>query len=402
MTSAQFTESISANLRYWRGRVEASEDPALHALLPEHLNIHRALAFGLELPPTWRQAAELLLALNYSIEHSGSWRNWQELLQKALSLCTEEDALLRLRLLDHSAQYYRHDRAWEASLAATQEQERLAARLGQPEMLAQALLNYSKLTWRQRDYEAAERYARQALIAFEEVRATERQMGGLATVLGLIDYGRGNYADAISYHAQAVACFRRTDFLVLLARSLVNLALALEAGNDMEPAMAAYLEAQSLLADTTYEMDKTRIELSLGSLLFNAGCYDEAEAAYLRAYSPHLRRSGLVYFQGLATNNLGNVYLAQGRLGEAEAILNESLSLWRTAHAELQLANTRGTLAKTFAAQGRTAEALTAYQEAIRGVEAFTDDGWARQLLAEFRAEEAELRGRQEERGQAV
>lgn len=149
-------------------------------------------------------------------------------------------------------------------------------------------------------------------------------------------------------------------------------------------------------------MDKTRLELSLGSLLFNSGCFAEAEAAYLRAYSPYLKRSGLLYFQGLATNNLGNVYLEQGRLGEAEAILGESLAFWRRAQAGLQLANTRGTMAKAYAAQGRMAEAMAAYREAIEGAEAFVDDGWARQIVEEFRKEEAALLEKGEERGQAV
>lgn len=402
MTSAQFTESIAANLRYWCGRVAASEDPALYELIPDHLNMHRALAFGLELPSTWRQAAELLLSLNYAIEHSGSWRNWQELLQKALALCGEEDGLLKVQLLDHSVQYYRQDRDWDAALAANREQERLAAALDRPELLAQALLNFSMLTWRQRNYDAAEQYGQQSLAAFKGVTATERQMGGLYTVLGLIDYGRGNYVKAIAAHKHAVAHFRRTKFLVLLARSLINLALALEAGGDVAAATAAYLEARSLLEGSAYEMDKTRLELSLGSLLFNSGCFAEAEAAYLRAYSPYLKRSGLLYFQGLATNNLGNVYLEQGRLGEAEAILGESMAFWRRAQAGLQLANTRGTMAKAYAAQGRMAEAMAAYREAIEGAEAFVDDGWARQILEEFRKEEAALLEKGEERGQAV
>jgi tetratricopeptide (TPR) repeat protein len=246
----------------------------------------------------------------------------------------------------------------------------------------------------------AEEYAQQALLGFQEVGATERQLGGVHTVLGLIAYGRGRYAEAIKSHSQAVAHFRKTEFAVLLARSLVNLALAQEAGADIDAAMAGYHEARAILENSAYEMDKTRIELSLGSLLFNTNRFEKAEEAYLRAYSPYLKRSGLVYFQGLATNNLGNVYLEQGRIKEAEAILRQSLALWERANASLQGANTTGALGKALAAQGQVVEAMSCFDLAVAGAESFAEDGWAKLILAEFGEERAKLLNKMKGAGQ--
>jgi tetratricopeptide (TPR) repeat protein len=379
-----FKNSISANLIFWKGLVDKSNDPALRDLMPEARNIHRAVEFGLALPETWHSAAELVLDLHYFIEHSGNWRSWQILLQRALHHCNEEDTDLRLRLLDRSGGYYRQNRDWKASMAAHREEEALARSLGKKSSLAQAYYNLSLLYWRQRRYDKAAEYARQALAGFQEVSAAKRQMGGVFSVLGLIDYGLGNYPEAIEFQLQSVAYFRETDFSVLLARSLVNLALAQEAGGEIDAAMDSYQEARSILKNTDYEMDKTRLELSLGSLLFNMNRFKEAEEAYLRAYSPYLKNSGLLYFQGLATNNLGNVYLEQGRLQEAGAVLRESLSLWKRANAPLQSANTTGTLGKVLAAQGLVEEALASFDLAIAGVIAYPEDGWAKQLLQEF------------------
>jgi tetratricopeptide (TPR) repeat protein len=387
----EFLSSISANLAYWQGLVDASGDPALRELIPERRNIYRAVEFGLALPETWRSAAGLLLDLHYFIEHSGNWRTWQILLQRALQQCVEEDGELRLCLLDRSGGYYRQDRDWASSLAAHREEEALAQSLDQQEGLAQAYYNLGLLFWRQRQYDEAAENARKSLAGFQEVGAAERQMGGVYSILGLIDYGLGNYSEAIGHHLRSVAYFRKTGYSVLLARSLVNLALAQEAGGEIGPAMASYEEARSIIDDTDYEMDKTRIELSLGSLLFNTKRFDEAEEAYLRAYSPFLKNSGLVYFQGLATNNLGNVYLEQGRLPEAEAVLREGLSLWKRANAPLQKANTTGTLGKVLAARGLPEEAMACLDQAIAGAEAFPEDGWAKLLLQEFQEARDEL-----------
>jgi tetratricopeptide (TPR) repeat protein len=391
LPNSDFRTSISSNLAYWQDMVDQSDDPALKSLIPESRNIYRAVEFGLALPETWRRAAELILDLHYFIEHGAAWRSWQILVRRALVQCAAEEAELRLRLLDRSGGYYRQDREWESSLAAHEEGQALARELGKKAQLAQSDFNLSLLFWRQRQYDKAAAYAHQALVGFQEVGAADRELGGVYSSLGLIEYGRGNYAESIDFHLQSVSYFRTTEFYVLLARSLVNLALAQEAGNEIDAAMVSYQEARSILEGSDYEMDKTRIELSLGSLFFNLKRYEEAEQAYLRAYTPYLKRSGLLYFQGLATNNLGNVYLEQGRLHEAEAILRESLSVWGRVNAPLQSANTTGTLGKTLAAQGKNVEALAYLDLALVETVAFPDDGWARQLMVEFQKAREEL-----------
>ena len=400
MPTTSFCHNVSANLNFWQNKVDQIADPALQELSADGQNIYRAVEFGLALPETWRSAAGLALDLHYFIEHSGSWRPWQILLQKALRWCEQTDAGLKLRLLDRSGDYYRRDRDWEASLRAHRQEESLARKLGKKDRLAQAQHNLAILFWRMRQYEDAATNARQALAGFQEIEGSDRQMGGVYTILGLIDYGRGNYAKAISAHSQAVAYFRKTDFKVLLARSLVNLALAQEGGGDIAGAKASYEEARAILKDTDYEMDKSRIDLSLGSLLFNTQQIEEAEQAYLRAYSPYLKRSGLVYYQGLATNNLGNVYLEQDRFGEAEVILRESLALWERANAPLQAANSTGALGKALAAQGKMLEAMTCFDLAIAGAEAFPEDEWAKQVLKEFQEERSKLLDKKRSAGQ--
>jgi tetratricopeptide (TPR) repeat protein len=391
VTKAAFSKKIVTNLAYWRKSAADCEDPALTELLTEKDNICRAIEFGLALPESWHQAIELALDMHYFIEHSGDSQPWLTLLQRGLKLCEEGETETRLRILNHCGQYHRERRDWEASLHAHQEQLCLAQEIGNSLEMANAQLGLGHLYWRQRDYERAERCGQAALEGFQAAGTGDREMGAVITLLGLVAYGLGRYEDAVTDHELASEHFRRTKFTVLLARSLVNLALAEEGAGALEAALASYLEARSLLQNSTYELEKTRLELSVGSLYFNDGRLDEAERAFERAYSPYLRRSGHLYFRGLATNNLGNVYLEQGRFGEAEAMLCQSLRLWKRAGARLQLANTLGSLAKTLAAQGRLQEARKYYDEAIAGTSAFSDDAWAQKLGNKFGEEKRAL-----------
>lgn len=383
MPSTRFVKSIAANLAYWHGRIDESGDPALRELIAENQNLYRAVEFGLALPETWRRAAELIYRLDAYIEHSGIWRPWQALIEKSLARCAADDDALKLNLLDQTGQYYRRERAWDACLAAHQQAERLATKLADRQGLARTQRSLGLLYWRRRSYAEAMAYSRKALDSFLEIGASPRDLGGILTCIGLIEYGRGSFDEAVAAHLQAVDHFRDSGFTVLLARSLVNLALAQEAAGDPEAAMTTYIEAQSILEETEYEMDKARLGLSFGSLLYNLKRFDEAEEVYLHAYSPYLKRSGLTYYLGLATNNLGSVYLEQGKFAKAAAIFRESLAYWQRAGADLQAANTRGNLARALAAQGRYSEAKNYCEKALSAAAAFADDAYARVIVKE-------------------
>jgi tetratricopeptide (TPR) repeat protein len=385
LAAERFVDSIRANLDYWRDEVDSESDRSYRALRPESENIRRATAYGLALSETWRQAAELLLALDYFIEQGGEGAAWQVQLQKALAVCPDSDPALKVRLLSLSGRSFRRDRDLERALRAHKQGEALIMRFELFHLLPQALLDLGTLYWRLRAYDQAQECAMRALDGFLDGSATDRQLGGVYTVLGLIAYGRGDYAESIQTLEEAVRSFQKTALTRLQARSQINLALAQEAAGDLEMASQTYTAVRSLLETTGYELEKARFELSFGTLHFNSKRMAEAEEAYLRAYSPTLRRSGNSYLLGLATNNLGNVYLEQGRLGEAEMMLRQSLVYWDRANSLVQRLNSEGTLAAVLAEQGRESEALTYFAGVIEGLEALPDDAWAQQLLEEYR-----------------
>jgi hypothetical protein len=55
------------------------------------------------------------------------------------------------------------------------------------------------------------------------------------------------------------------------------------------------------------------------------------------------------------------------------------------------LANTLGTLGETLVKQGESESAIPIYDEALRLLERYPGDAWARHLLAKFTAQRREL-----------
>ncbi len=402
MATVKFVRSVAANLAYWNGKITESEDPTLREVIPESQNIYRAIEFGLALDSTRFQAAELIVALEALIEPSGAWRSWQLLIQDSLRRCGNSDQFLTLRLLDLSGVCYRKLRNWNAARAAYLEEERVALELGVADHVARAHHGLGTLYWRMREYDTAMHYSLLALAEFQALNAEARLMGGVQANIGLIEYGRGQYVAATEALQRAVGHFRRANNSDLLARSLVNLALAQEGAGKIECATESYLEARSILEQTGWEIDKARLELSLGALYFHLNRFDEAEQSFLRAYSPYLKRSGQSYLLGLATNNLGAVYIEKREFARAEVMLQQSLSYWASANAPLQTANTTGNLGKVHAAQGRYTDALEGYDLAITSAEAFPDDGYARFILEEFKGEKKQLLQKIEREGQGT
>ena len=141
-----------------------------------------------------------------------------------------------------------------------------------------------------------------------------------------------------------------------------------------------------ILESTAHELDKVRVELTLGTLFMNLNRLEEAEEAYKRANSPALRRIGDTYLMALQANNLGTVYLAMGRLQDAERAFSDSIALWHRSAGRIMLANTLGNMGETKLAMNRPDEALPYLDQAITIAREFPDDGWAREILAQCTA----------------
>jgi tetratricopeptide (TPR) repeat protein len=124
----------------------------------------------------------------------------------------------------------------------------------------------------QRAYAVAEHWGLAALHDFEQLgQATSGRAGVVLSTLGLVAYGRGDWATAEARLHRAIEHWRAENAPTELARVLNNLGMVLEAAQKPDAALRAYNEAMALLIETDSELDKVRIELSLGTLYFNLG-----------------------------------------------------------------------------------------------------------------------------------
>lgn len=385
MPSAGFSQSVATNLSYWLDSSRELDDKKLHRLDDERHNLYRAARFGLGLEKTRCNAATLMLQIYPLIERRGYWRRWIPLLEKAVESCAEAEPELVVRLLDRLGQCYRLNRQWQESLARHQREEELAREMGDPKLLAKSQLNLSQTYWSLRQYAPAVRYGEAALARFTASGGDAEQLGATVTILGLIAYGRGQLETAETLLTQAVDAYRSIDRPALLARSLMNLTIALQRDGRNEEALPLCHEALEILQPTEHELDKVRVELTLGTLYLNLERLVEAQEAYKRANSPALRRTGNTYLMALAANNLGSVYLEMGRLQEAQRTLKDSILLWRRAGGRLMLANTLGSMAETLLAMERPDEALPCLEETIAIAAEFPDDDWGRELLVKYK-----------------
>ncbi len=384
MPSTDFSASIASNLAYWLDCSQDLDDQKLHRLDADWHNLLRATRFGLGLGATSADASRLILQIYPLIERRGYWRHWIPLLEQGIKNGHELETTLTVNLLDRLGQCYRLDRQWDKSLARHGREQELAGVVGDELLLAKSHLNLSQTYWSMHQYDQALRYAELALAGFSSYGGNADQLGATTTILGLIALGRGELETAESWLKQAITAYRSLDRPALLARSLMNLAITLQRDGRNEEALPICHEALQILESTAHELDKVRVELTLGTLYMNLNRLEEAEEAYRRANSPALRRIGDTYLMALQANNLGTVYLEMGRLEDAERAFSDSISLWHRSEGRIMLANTLGNMGETKLAMNRPDEAVPYLDEAITIARDFPDDGWAREIVAQY------------------
>jgi tetratricopeptide (TPR) repeat protein len=384
MPSVDFSRSVSANLAYWLKRSRDLDDKTLHRLDEERHNLYRAVGFGLGLESSRCDASQLILQIYPLIERRGYWRRWIPLLEEAVKGCGDADAVLTVHLLDRLGQCYRLNRQWEESLARHGREEVLAQEMGDQKLLAKSHLNLSQTYWSLRQYDQAMRYGELALAGFTEYGADTDQLGATTSNLGLIALSQGELETAETWLTQAIDAYRSINRPALLARSLMNLTITLQRDGRNEEALPLCQEALEILAATEHELDKVRVELTLGTLYMKLNRLLEAEGAYKRANSPALRRIGDTYLMALLANNLGSVYFEMERLEEAERAYNDGIILWRRCGGRLMLANTLSSMAETKLAMGCPEEAIPYLDETIAITMEFPDDVWGKEMLVKY------------------
>ena len=397
MTSSRFVQSVAANLAFWRDHEGLADPRAWSALDRERENLFRATVSGLQLDETYPEAAELVLECFTYVFERGYWPEWTPVLEQAISGCPGDQLALMGRLLNQSGSLYRRQRRLDEALAAHEQAEKIGRQLDDQSLIARTNLRLGRVFLRQRSYAEAERYAQLALAEYETGAAAPQTMASAYNLLGIIAQGRGDYDASERYLRQACELFRQAKTPIELGRSLVNLCNTMESQGLTAETLGWFEEAAAIFTTYDLQIEYARLFNALGTLHYKQGGLAEAEAAFRKADTPIMRRSGPVYFQSLTEMNLGNVLLNRGRFEESRAYFLKCVAGFRQVNALTRLANSLDGLAETSIELGDREEAIGLYEEALDIVTAIPEDAFANRMEKRFRGILRELRHPTEE-----
>jgi tetratricopeptide (TPR) repeat protein len=383
-TGTHFRKGIAANLAYWHDQIEQLADTGTHRFSEEQANIILAIELGLALPVTWLDAAQLLLLVYRFIERSGYWQRWTAVFEVAAALDQKQHSLVCARLLNRQGQLLRLMQQTELAMTLHQKAESMAQAAGDQQVLAEIWFNLSIDNWQCRDYQQADAYGQKALQFFESVPSGQRWQASMLNTLGLISQHCDRLTEAQSRLQHSIRLWQQFDEPTELARVFNNLGNVCCEQEHLEAALYYYYQALEQLALTESSLDKAEVLVNLSALYFRQEQYDKAEIVLRQAASSALRSSGHFRLRALWAQNLGNTLLKLNQVTESEKYLRQSLSLWQQLGDDLMLANTEGTLAEALALQGQHEMAIAHYDGALRLLDKFPTNRWAKALRAEF------------------
>jgi len=387
--SPQFIASLTNALTYWQRLTQNLDDTGIIEIDPERQNLHEVVTIGLDLPQTWELAAGVALQIFYLVERRGYWQEWLEVLNKALVYCPTTAYHLQGQLLNRIGELHRFSRQLEEAIEVHKQAEALAQQQEDEFALAEAHFRLCNDFLAARQYKEAEQSGLLALEVFIKLAVEGAWQANTYRLLGTIARMKGDTAIAMERLSLAIKLGRKLDQPTRLARILQELASAFRDVEAYDEALSYLTEADKVLNSTVSEQDKIIVQLNLGTLYFRQQQWHQAEIAFQRAWaSPYLHQSGNIHLQALTANYLGNVFLKQARLAEAETLLRQAWRLQLQAKDEVNLANIIGSLAEVLARQEQMDEASSLYEQAITLLSKYPDDAFAQtRLLPLFQAQ---------------
>ncbi len=273
------------------------------------------------------------------------------------------------RVMDTLGEDRLAETAFERSLAAAAE-----APMEDRRLRARTLIALGAVKEAQADYDAAERYHRDALALWERIAGPEHpRTADALTGLSLVAYRRGDLEGAREGLLRAFelrnAAYGEEHLLV--ASTLNNLGSLSQAAGDHEQARKDHERALAL-RERILGRDHPKVAQSannLGTLLLDLGDVDGALAQHTAALRIRERAFGSMHPSlGSSLFNLGAVYERKGDLERAESYYRDALKMWAVTLSPEHpfTAEALHALGRIAHARGREDEARDRWREAER------------------------------------
>jgi len=243
---------------------------------------------------------------------------------------------------------------------------------GETNRLAQAVQKAGDY-YRQGKHQEAEKSAAEAIAILESSRPVDDNFDDAASLndLGALLYARGDTVGAEQLFQRA-----RADYEALagpddtrLASVLYNLAgVSVEQGRyaQAEPLYRTSLEIREKSFGAAHPL-AAEARNDIGFLYLQQGKYKEAEGWLEKAFRDWESATGFEAYAAVALNNLALLNRLQGRFDKAESLYKQAAAVEEKAFGaeHPELATTRMSLGALYQAWGKNGQAIEAYKQAL-------------------------------------
>ncbi|MCP4217367.1 MAG: tetratricopeptide repeat protein, partial [bacterium] len=222
-------------------------------------------------------------------------------------------------------------------------------------------------------------YAKQALLIYQQIGATQQQ-GWCLERMGLCYRDMGKPDAAISCFHKGLQLGTQFDSLYYNAYLLNELGAVYYDVCLYEKALKCYHDSRALWQEMGNERTEAQVDNNIGMVFFDKGEYKRALHFYKKSLKIRIREK---IHQGVGgcLDNIGVVYLAQGDYAKALKHFQNSLEIRKTHNYQQDIATSQRNIGIVFQKTGRFVEASARFQNALEIAEAINDKKSAAETL---------------------
>ncbi|SEF87176.1 tetratricopeptide repeat-containing sensor histidine kinase [Algoriphagus boritolerans] len=230
----------------------------------------------------------------------------------------------RVNLLNEMATSLRESYQKEA-MTFSFEADSLAEKLGDLSGQSRALENIGWIYYRQGQWQLSFEYSEKAYNLAVEAK-DELQAARLMNNMGALYFEQQNYPMAIQQFKKGYELATKVNDLSTQIRSLNNVALNMVQTNQLDSAMAYASLSIKLNENAGSPYLTSFADRVIGDVYLAKGAYDSAQVIFNRSLQI-AQIQGVKSFEAGVLHRLGNAYLKDGKLDQAEKILLYSIEL---------------------------------------------------------------------------
>ena len=364
----RFQTYIAWSVEHVLQAVPQNEEPLPATVRDQALHV---LSFALVSEEAWPATRALLLAIAPKMEQAGYWDEWIPYLEKGRMQSQELEDLKVQALLDLELGLLRQLQN-KFGVARTHLTACIAnfQALGEIQNQAKALNRLAYNERLEQNYDEAKETVQSALDLLDP---NDIGRGFSYFVKGTIAYDERNWAQSTRYFEQSLALWQESNDKRRTAWGLRNLGPALSGQGLHQEAIDCYEQALQLLSELHDPVQKAITHMNLGVVYSKRNCSSDALQQYALAKpvfdAVQSERSLAMYYM-----NTGIEYRKLQEWTNAEQACKASIQWWQRMGNIRSLANALDELGLVYMGQGRYPEAVTIFENALKKLSEIEDN----------------------------